>query len=60
MKVRAVIKLIKEDGWYFHRSGKGDHKIYKHPTKPGIVPIDGKPSEDMPKGTSTRFSSSRG
>jgi predicted RNA binding protein YcfA (HicA-like mRNA interferase family) len=30
---------------------RGDHRIYKHATKPGIIPIDGKPSADMPKGT---------
>ena len=51
MKVRDVVKEIESDGWYFVRYGKGDHRVYKHPEKAGIVVIDGKPSDDMPKGT---------
>ncbi|MDQ3399240.1 MAG: type II toxin-antitoxin system HicA family toxin [Deinococcota bacterium] len=51
MKVKEVVKLIKADGWYLARHGKGDHKVYKHPAKPGIIVIDGKLSDDMPKGT---------
>ena len=51
MKVKDVIKTIEADGWYFVHYGKGDHCIYKHPEKSGIVVIDGKPSDDVPKGT---------
>ncbi len=51
MKVKEVVKLIEADGWTFARSGKGDHRIYKHPEKSGIVVIDGKASDDMPRGT---------
>ena len=51
MKVKEVVKLIEADGWMFARSGKGDHRIYKHPEKSGIVVIDGKASDDIPKGT---------
>jgi predicted RNA binding protein YcfA (HicA-like mRNA interferase family) len=50
MKVRDVIKLIEEDGW-FHVRTRGSHRHYKHPTKPGLVTIAGHPGVDMPKGT---------
>jgi predicted RNA binding protein YcfA (HicA-like mRNA interferase family) len=51
MKVRDVVKRLEADGWRFYRHGKGDHQHYRHPTKPGLVTIDGRPGEDMPIGT---------
>ena len=30
---------------------RGSHKQYKHPTKPRVVTIAGKPNEDVSKGT---------
>jgi predicted RNA binding protein YcfA (HicA-like mRNA interferase family) len=50
MKVREVIKLIEEDGWYLART-RGSHRQFKHPTKSGLVTIAGKPSEDLAPGT---------
>lgn len=50
MKVREVLRLIESDGWYFVRQ-TGSHRIFHHPTKPGIVIIAGKPSQDMAPGT---------
>lgn len=50
MKVREVIKRIEADGWYLARI-TGDHRHFKHPTKPGIVTIAGKLSTDVPTGT---------
>jgi len=50
MKVREVIKRIEADGWYSIRT-RGDHRHYKHPTKPGIVTISGQLGTDMPPGT---------
>jgi len=37
-KVREMIKLIEQDGWYLY-SQKGSHKQYKHPLKKGRVTI---------------------
>src|SRR4028118_1222546 len=45
MKVRAVIKLIEEDGWYLART-RGSHRQFKHPSKSDLVTIAGKPSDD--------------
>ena len=50
MKVREVIKLLEDDGWYLARM-KGSHRQLKHPTKPGTVTVSGKPSVDVPPGT---------
>lgn len=50
MKVREVILRLEQDGWYLART-KGSHRHFKHPTKPGIVTVAGKPSIDVPIGT---------
>lgn len=50
MKVRDVIRLIEQDGW-FQVAMRGSHRQYKHPTKVGRVTIAGKPSDDMARGT---------
>ena len=50
MKVREIIKLIETDGWYLDRT-RGSHRQYKHPTKPGLVTVPGKPGDDLAPGT---------
>jgi predicted RNA binding protein YcfA (HicA-like mRNA interferase family) len=50
MKVKDIIKMIERDGWYLDRT-RGSHRQYKHFSKPGIVTIAGKPSDDIRKGT---------
>jgi len=50
MKVRDVIRLLKEDGWEVVRQ-RGSHRQWKHPNKPGLVTLAGKPSDDLPAGT---------
>jgi predicted RNA binding protein YcfA (HicA-like mRNA interferase family) len=50
MKVRDVIKLLERDGWNLDRT-RGSHRQYKHPTKPGLVTLPGKPGDDLAAGT---------
>jgi predicted RNA binding protein YcfA (HicA-like mRNA interferase family) len=50
MKIRKVIKLIEEDGWYLVRTN-GDHSQYKHNTKKGLVTISGHEDDDIARGT---------
>lgn len=50
MKVREVIKLIEDDGWYLVRT-RGSHRQFKHPEKPGVVTVSGNPGKDVPPGT---------
>ncbi|HEY7351954.1 MAG TPA: type II toxin-antitoxin system HicA family toxin [Terriglobales bacterium] len=50
MKVRDVIKLLEQDGWYLDRT-RGSHRQYKHATKAGLVTLPGKPGDDLAAGT---------
>jgi predicted RNA binding protein YcfA (HicA-like mRNA interferase family) len=50
MKVRDVIKMLEQDGWYLDRT-RGSHRQYKHPTKPSVVTVPGKPGDDFAVGT---------
>ena len=50
MKVKELLKLLEDDGWVLSRT-RGSHRQMKHPTKPGLVTVAGKPSADVPKGT---------
>ena len=50
MKVREVIRLLEDDGWFLVAT-RGSHRQYKHPTKPGRVTVAGKPSDDLAPGT---------
>ena len=50
MKVRDVLKLIAEDGW-FQVAQKGSHRQFKHPEKTGCVTVAGHPSQELDKGT---------
>lgn len=50
MKVRDVIRIIEDDGWFLVVT-KGSHRQYKHQTKPGRVTIAGHPSDELAPGT---------
>ena len=50
MKVKDVIKLLENDGWYEVRM-RGSHRQFHHSTKAGTVTVSGKLSVDMPLGT---------
>ena len=50
MKVREVLGLLREDGWY-EVARRGSHRQLKHATKPGRVTVPGKPNDDLAPGT---------
>ena len=50
MKIREVIKLIEEDGWFLAAT-RGSHRQFKHTRKPGRVTIAGHPGDDLAPGT---------
>jgi predicted RNA binding protein YcfA (HicA-like mRNA interferase family) len=50
MKVKEIIKMIEEDGWYLART-RGSHRQYKHASKAGLVTVPGKPGDDLAPGT---------
>lgn len=45
-KVIEVIRLLEGDGWVL-AAMRGDHRQFKHPTKPGKVTVRGKPGETL-------------
>jgi len=50
MKVREVLRLLTEDGWFLVAT-RGSHRQYKHIAKPGRVTVPGKPNDDLAPGT---------
>jgi predicted RNA binding protein YcfA (HicA-like mRNA interferase family) len=50
MKVRDLLRLLKDDGWYLIVT-EGSHRQFKHLTKKGRVTVPGKPNDDLPHGT---------
>ena len=53
MKYRDLIAQIEAAGWRFHRMEKGDHMIYRHPSKAGSIVVagGGKMNRDVPTET---------
>lgn len=50
MKVRSVLRRLRDDGWRVVAQS-GSHRQLKHPTKPGRVTVDGAPNDDLAPGT---------
>jgi predicted RNA binding protein YcfA (HicA-like mRNA interferase family) len=50
MKVREVLRLLRDDGWYPVIT-RGSHRQFKHPLKPGRVTVAGRSSDDVAPGT---------
>lgn len=46
MKVRDVLKLLRDDGWYLVTT-EGSHRQFKHPNKSGRVTVSGHPGDDI-------------
>lgn len=49
-----MLDLLKRDGWHLAAT-KGNHRQFKHPTKPGRVTVAGKPGDDLAPDTLQRF-----
>jgi len=51
MKVKDIIRMLKDDGWYEARQ-RGSHKQFKHRLKKGVVTIAyHKLSDEIKQGT---------
>jgi predicted RNA binding protein YcfA (HicA-like mRNA interferase family) len=50
MKVRDVIRLLHEDGWFLAAQA-GSHRQFKHPTKTGRVTVAGSLGHELAAGT---------
>jgi predicted RNA binding protein YcfA (HicA-like mRNA interferase family) len=50
VKVRDLVRLLEDDGWYLVRT-RGSHRQYKHLQKRGLVTVAGKSNDDLASGT---------
>lgn len=50
MRPREIERLLLEDGWS-HKTTKGSHKHFVHPTKPGKVTVPQHPGDSIDKRT---------
>jgi len=50
MKVKAVLRMLRDDGWS-EVSRRGSHRQLKHPIRAGRVTVPGKLSDDLAPGT---------
>ena len=50
MKVRDVLRLLREDGWAVLTT-RGSHRQLKHPNKLGRVTVAGHEGDDVAPGT---------
>ncbi|MDP9111693.1 MAG: type II toxin-antitoxin system HicA family toxin [Candidatus Eremiobacteraeota bacterium] len=46
MKVRTVLRWLRQGGWFLARS-VGSHRHFAHPTKPGLVTVPGKERSEL-------------
>lgn len=46
VKVSKILRDLKADGWYLARY-RGSHREFKHPTKPGVVTVNGHENDDV-------------
>ena len=45
-KVSEILKMLAKEGWYIDRQ-KGSHRQMKHPSRQGLVTVNGKPSDTL-------------
>jgi predicted RNA binding protein YcfA (HicA-like mRNA interferase family) len=50
MKIKAIIKMLENDGWHLSRT-KGSHRQFKHSSKLGLVTVAGKLNNEVAIGT---------
>lgn len=46
MKVRDMLRLLRDDGWELDRT-RGSHRQFVHPEKSGRVTVSGHPSDEI-------------
>jgi predicted RNA binding protein YcfA (HicA-like mRNA interferase family) len=50
MKVRELVRVLEDDGWFLVRT-KGSHHQFKHPTKKWLVTVPGNRNDELAPGT---------
>jgi predicted RNA binding protein YcfA (HicA-like mRNA interferase family) len=47
IKIREILKQLKQNGWYLYRHDETSHRQFKHPKIKYKVTVNGKPSDDI-------------
>ncbi|NIG57390.1 type II toxin-antitoxin system HicA family toxin [Chitinophaga sp. Cy-1792] len=50
MTCNELWRILKKDGWYVKREGKGSHKVLAHPEKEGEIVFSDHGSAEMGSG----------
>jgi predicted RNA binding protein YcfA (HicA-like mRNA interferase family) len=50
MKVREILRILYDDGWYIDTHSSTGHRQLEHPDKEGKVTVSGKPGKELKKG----------
>lgn len=50
MKIRDILRLLEQGGWYIIAM-EGSHRQFKHPDKKGRVTVAGHPGDELAPGT---------
>jgi len=58
MTNREIERMLKKAGWYLAKHGK-EHDHYRHPTRPGIIPIS-RGTGEIPNGTLAQIKKTAG
>ncbi|WP_197031035.1 type II toxin-antitoxin system HicA family toxin [Methylobacterium sp. 10] len=58
LDIRAIRKRLEGEGWTV-RVATGDHDVYKHPQKPGRIPVP-RGRGDLPLGAARNIARSAG
>jgi predicted RNA binding protein YcfA (HicA-like mRNA interferase family) len=59
VKVREILKLLRDDGWVIVRQ-RGSHRQFQHRTKRGTVTVAGKPGDELHPKTAASIRSQAG
>lgn len=51
MRVREILKILHDDGWYIDTHSATGHRQLEHPVKKGKVTVSGKLGKELKKGT---------
>lgn len=50
MNYNELVKLLKQAGWRFYRSGKGSHQIWQHPERQNKLAVPDHGSKEIDPG----------
>ena len=50
-----LIRLLKQHGWQHHRTGKGSHLLFSHPTRKNVIWVSRHTKHELGRGLAHRI-----